>query len=234
MISKELIVDQEARRLDQFVSNRYLGMSRSRVQQLILDGWVLLNGVVSKASDKIKVGDQITVTIPPAVPLKILPESIPLTIVYQDRDLLVVDKPAGMPVHPGPGHSNHTLVNAVLNHCPSLGGIKGTSRPGIVHRLDKDTSGLIVVAKNDVAQQGLQRQFKERSVIKRYLALAKGRASKIGATRSLMGLGRSDMRVNKQSAVVSKYPILLSFLLSVLLFARLDSRRSPSDRGRKG
>jgi 23S rRNA pseudouridine1911/1915/1917 synthase len=132
-------------------------------------------GVLSKPGEKLQGGERLLVCLPAASPAEPQPESIPLSIVYEDDDLIVVDKPAGMPVHPGPGHSGHTLVNALLAHCPDLPGIGGVQRPGIVHRLDKDTSGLIVAAKTERAHHGLTRQLAERRMHKSYLALVEGK-----------------------------------------------------------
>ena len=129
----------------------------------------------AKAGIKLTGGESIAVRIPPPAPAEPLPEAIPLWIVYEDEHLIVVNKPAGMPVHPGPGHSGHTLVNALLAHCPDLPGIGGVQRPGIVHRLDKDTSGLIVAAKDEKTHNGLTRQLSDRSMHKTYLALVEGR-----------------------------------------------------------
>ena len=129
----------------------------------------------SKAGEKLAGGEAITVRVPPPQPAEPQPEAIPLSIVFEDTHLIVVDKPAGMAVHPGPGHSGHTLVNALLAHCPDLPGIGGVQRPGIVHRLDKDTSGLIVAAKDEKTHSGLTRQLSERRMHKTYLALVEGR-----------------------------------------------------------
>lgn len=139
------------------------------------DGLVCVNGMVVKASHRLENGQVVAVMLPPASQDgQFQAEEIPLAIVYEDANLLVIDKPAGMVVHPAPGHSGGTLVNAVLHHCPGLAGVGGERRPGIVHRLDKETSGLIVVAKNDAAHRDLQAQFKARTVYKEYLALVEG------------------------------------------------------------
>jgi len=164
-------------RLDRFVAAQRPELSRTTVQRLIDDGFVTLNGSICKASDKVEPGDVIVVRIPPPVTTELIAEDIPLSIVYEDNDLVVIDKPAGLVVHPAAGHDSGTLVNALLGHLPDLGstgGIGGEVRPGIVHRLDKDTSGLIVVAKNDRALQFLQEQFKSRTIKKMYLALVDG------------------------------------------------------------
>ena len=162
-------------RLDKFVAARVIDLSRSAIQRLIEDGFVTLNGAATHAARKVQPGDEIVVRVPPPRLATIEAEDIPLTIVYEDADVIVIDKPAGLVAHPAAGHERGTLVNAVLAHAPELQGVGGETRPGIVHRLDKDTSGLIVVAKRDAAQRDLQGQFKARSVKKTYLALVEGR-----------------------------------------------------------
>jgi 23S rRNA pseudouridine1911/1915/1917 synthase len=139
---------------------------------------VLLNGQVAKPATLVHGGDLVAVIVPPPAPSKLVAQDIPVTIVYQDDQILVVDKPPGMTVHPGPGHPDQTLVNALLARVPNLPGIAGSQRPGIVHRLDKDTSGLMVVAKTDVAHAGLARQLAERRMRKTYLVLVSGRLAK--------------------------------------------------------
>jgi len=168
------IVDKQSARLDKYVVGKCSELSRTRVQKLISDGYVTVNGSVVKAGLKLNIGDRVTVSIPPPTPSPLLPEDIPLKILYEDGDLLVIDKPAGLTVHPAPGHPDHTLVNALLSHLPDLPDTGDSPRPGIVHRLDKDTSGLMLVAKNSVAQANLSDQFKNRSVAKAYLVLVKG------------------------------------------------------------
>jgi len=163
-------------RLDKYIVEECPGLSRTYVQRLIEEGYVTVNGRAAKGSLKLSIGDRVDVTIPPPAPPTLLPEDVPLTIVYEDNDLLVVDKPAGLAVHPAPGHPSHTLVNAILAHCPSIT-VSGSVRPGIVHRLDKNTSGLMVVAKNDAAQRDLSNQLKARSMVKRYMVLVQGRLS---------------------------------------------------------
>ena len=163
-------------RLDRWLAAQLPDRSRSEIQRWIKDGLVAVDDEVARASARLEEGQQVALAIPESLPpAGIAPESLPLAIVYEDDDLIVVDKPAGMVVHPAPGHSGGTLVNAVLHHCPQIEGVGGERRPGIVHRLDKETSGLIVVAKNDHAHRFLQAQFKERTVYKQYLALVEGR-----------------------------------------------------------
>ena len=169
-----LVAPQGGPRLDRFLADSLPELTRSHLKKLIDDGFVTIAGHTPKPSLKLKPGDPVSLTIPDPVATELLPQAIPLAIVYEDEDLLVVDKPAGLTVHPGPGHPDGTLVNAVLAHCPDLAGIKGSLRPGIVHRLDKDTSGLIIVAKNDYAQAALSRQMQDRSIEKRYVALVNG------------------------------------------------------------
>ena len=198
--TREYLVECDEERLDIFLAGRDSGLTRSQVGRLIADGYVLLNGSSSKASRKLRPGDRVQLSVPPPIPSVLEPEHIPLDIVYQDEELLVVDKPAGLTVHPAPGHPSHTLVNAVLALCPDLRGIGGTVRPGIVHRLDKDTSGLIAVAKSDIAHQGISKQIKERSVRKGYLALALGRVEPAeGHIQAPIG---RDPRNRKRMAVV--------------------------------
>ena len=161
-------------RLDRYLAAQDLGLSRARLQRLIREGYVTLNGGTAKASAVVKAGDRVGVNIPPPQPLGLMPENIPLDIVYEDAHLAVVDKPAGMTVHPAPGHASGTLVNALLWRYPNLPGIGGWQRPGIVHRLDKDTSGLMVVAKTEGAHHHLSEQIQERHIRKGYTALVAG------------------------------------------------------------
>jgi 23S rRNA pseudouridine1911/1915/1917 synthase len=163
-------------RLDRYLTQVLPQFSRAYLQKLIVQGHVLVKGHRTEPSQKLNKGDRITVELLP-LPVYPLAEAIPLAIIYEDGDILVIDKPAGLTVHPAPGYPSHTLVNAVLAHCPSLAMNNELMRPGIVHRLDKDTSGLIVMAKNDLAREYLAAQFKSRSVTKGYLVLVKGRLS---------------------------------------------------------
>lgn len=169
-----LLVQQSDLRVDRYIAQEAPDLSRSLVQKLLQEGRVTVGGQVPKASYKVQAGDEIIVRVPSPEPTEVRPEAIPLTIVYEDADIVVVDKPAGMVVHPAHGHYTGTLVNALLAHCPDLAGIGGELRPGIVHRLDKDTSGLLIVAKNDAAHRQLQSQFQARLVRKTYLALVEG------------------------------------------------------------
>lgn len=169
-----LTLNAPGARLDQALAAAYPDLSRSQWQQHIKDGLVSLAGRPVKASQRLNGGETLDIELPPPAPVDLIPEAIPLDIRYEDADCLVVNKPAGMVVHPAAGHTQGTLVNAVLAHCPDLPGIGGEQRPGIVHRLDKDTSGLLLVAKHDHALRHLQAQFKNRRVEKVYLALVVG------------------------------------------------------------
>jgi 23S rRNA pseudouridine1911/1915/1917 synthase len=160
-------------RLDAYLA-RVSGLSRARIQRLIAGGHILAGGLPQKSHHRVGAGERVQLCIPPATPLDLAPEAIPLDILYEDDDLLVVNKSAGMVVHPGAGRTTGTLVHALLDHCGSLPGIGGVERPGIVHRLDRETSGVLVVAKTEVAHHALSRQFKARLVKKRYLALVHG------------------------------------------------------------
>ncbi len=162
-------------RFDQFLATRHADFSRSRIQTLIRSGHARLNGETSRPSESLREGDTLTLEVPPPVPTEsATAEDIPLTILYEDPDLLVLDKPAGLVVHPGAGNATGTLVNALLHHCRGLSVIGGEERPGIVHRLDKETSGCLVVAKNDPAHNSLAAQFADRTVEKIYLAVVYG------------------------------------------------------------
>jgi 23S rRNA pseudouridine1911/1915/1917 synthase len=170
-----LKADSAGARLDLFIVQKLPQLSRSFIQRLIEDGHVTLNGKPARAGVRLKEGDLLAVTIPPPEPATLEAENIPIDIVYEDDDLLVVDKPAGMTTHPAPGNPAHTLVNAVLSHLPALPESDNPARPGIVHRLDKDTSGLILIAKTREALANLSAQFKSREVKKTYVALLKGK-----------------------------------------------------------
>ncbi|MBN2437844.1 MAG: RluA family pseudouridine synthase [Deltaproteobacteria bacterium] len=161
-------------RLDLFLTGRRTGLSRSQIRRAVEEGRVQVDGGPVRAGRKLKTGDEVAIFLPAERPSGVLPEAIPLRILFEDASLLVIDKPAGMVVHPAAGHSGGTLVNALLHHCRDLSGIGGVLRPGIVHRLDKETSGLLVVAKSDEAHQGLSAQFKRHEVKKTYLALVYG------------------------------------------------------------
>jgi 23S rRNA pseudouridine1911/1915/1917 synthase len=202
----EIYVDvQTGERLDAFLAGRLAELSRSRIQTLIREQFIQVNGHPAKPRDAVKPGDWITIALPEAVPLDAAPQAIPLEILYEDDDLVVLNKAPGMVVHPAPGNPDGTLVNALLHHCQGqLSGIGGVERPGIVHRLDKDTSGCLVVAKSDVAHQSLVTQFSERSSMEKlYLAVTEG-IPKPAQDTIFTHLGRHP--VNRQKMAVVNPP----------------------------
>ena len=172
--TREFRVEAGGHRLDYFLADKSAELSRSQLHRLIENGSVLLNGRPAKPSQKVKAGDLVSVHVPPPRRLDLVPQWMPLEVVYQDGYIVVINKPAGLSVHPGPGHPDRTLVNVLLALCPDIQGIGDGVRPGIVHRLDKDTSGLMVVAKTHQAHRSLSAQIKNRHVIKGYMALATG------------------------------------------------------------
>jgi len=230
----ELLVSaNEAKlRLDQFMAKRLPEFSRSRLQQLIRDGFVRLNDSTSRPRQIVRGGDKIELTEPPLEKIEMLPEVIPLEILFEDDDLIVINKSPGLVVHPGAGHREHTLVNALLNHCATLSGIGGKERPGIVHRLDKETSGCLVVAKNDVAHWELSKQFAARTVEKIYLALVAGKLRKpAGAIEGKIGrhpVHRKQMSATTLRGRVAKteYRVVRSSDRATLIECRLHSGRT--------
>jgi 23S rRNA pseudouridine1911/1915/1917 synthase len=199
---KTLEVEADGVRLDKYLAESPLGLTRSYLQKLIEDGCVLVNGRATRPAVKLKCGDRVEIVIPPAEPVQLAAEDIPLEVVYEDIDLAVVNKPAGLTVYPAPGHPSHTLVNAMLRRFPDLSTFGSSLRPGIVHRLDKDTSGLMAVARNEMARLNLVEQFKSRSVIKKYLVLVKGKIVPVrGAIDAPIGRDPAD---RKRMAIISK------------------------------
>ncbi|MBN1976705.1 MAG: RluA family pseudouridine synthase [Anaerolineae bacterium] len=193
-------LESDGERLDKVIASHAPAVSRASAQRLIKEGAATVNGRPSKPSYQTQAGDEIVVHVPIELPDQILPEDIPLDIVYEDDVLLVIDKPAGMVVHPGAGHTSGTLVNALLAHWPQLADVGGADRAGIVHRLDKDTSGLILVAKDEATHTALQRQFKRRQVSKTYLALVEDRVQHSeGVIEASVG---RDKRQRKKMAVM--------------------------------
>jgi len=191
-----------AGRLDAWLASQTSELSRARIQALIKEGRVTCVGAPVKANAKPRPGQVIEIAVPAPVPAIPQPENIPLDILYEDGDCLVLNKPAGLVVHPAPGHASGTLVNALLHHCRDLGGVGGVERPGIVHRLDKDTSGLMVVAKNDAAMAGFVRLFQTGGMTKEYLALVHGLPQKPSGTVSGL-IGRHPSN-RKKMAVVTR------------------------------
>src|SRR6476646_5245265 len=214
----KLVVSKEhARmRLDLFLVKALPELSRSRIQQLIRAGFVRVGGAKMRPHQSVRSGNKIEVTEPPPERIQTEPEAIPLTILYEDDDLIVINKAAGITVHPGAGHREHTLVNALLHHCSTLSGIGGKERPGIVHRLDKETSGCLIAAKNDMAHRELSKQFTARTVEKIYLAVVAGKLKKErGVIENKIGrhpVHRKRMSVSSPHgrAAKNKYRVLRS------------------------
>jgi 23S rRNA pseudouridine1911/1915/1917 synthase len=230
----QLVVPEDGARvrLDRFLANELPAYSRARLQQLIRAGFVTLNGAAARPRDLIRDGDEIELHEPPLEKIDNQPEAIPLEILFEDGDLVVINKPAGLVVHPGAGHREHTLVNALLNHCPTLSGIGGKERPGIVHRLDKETSGCIVSAKNDDAHRGLSLQFAARTVEKIYLALVAGKLRRnsgvIEEKIARHPVDRQRMRVtsSRGRAAMTEYRVVRSSGEMSLIECRLHSGRT--------
>ena len=218
-----LVVDAEVEgsRLDRFLADCLPHLSRSFIKRLIDENMVLVEGSSAKASRKMRGGEQVVVVQPPPAPAEPTPEDIPLDIIYEDGNLLVLCKPAGLVVHPAPGSPDHTLVNALLHHCSDLSGIGGVERPGIVHRLDRNTSGLLVVTKNDVTHRALSEMFQKRQVHKTYLAFAGHREGgpslpDTGTFDTLYGRHpvhrkRFSSKVQKGKRAISHFKILKRF-----------------------
>ena len=190
-------------RIDVFLVEKLEGKTRSAIQKMIVDGAVKLNGSTASKNAKLKLGDRVEITLPEPKELDVVPQDIPLDIVYEDDDLLVVNKPKGMVVHPAAGNEDNTLVNALLYHCKdSLSGINGVIRPGIVHRIDKDTSGLLIVAKNDTSHINLASQIEKHSFTRMYHAVVYGNVKEDeGTVKTLIGRHPKD---RKKMAVVAK------------------------------
>ena len=203
------IGDDRNERLDKFVSRKLSDLSRSYVQQLIDAGNVQVDGVPRKRTFKLTPGEVVTVDLPEPAVEEIEPESIQLAIVYEDQDVLVIDKPAGMVVHPSPGHFHGTVVNAVLAHAPEVA-VAGSHRPGIVHRIDKDTSGLLVIAKSDRGRTALVEQWQRHAVQKGYTALVKGIIDDENATIDIP-IGRDPVQRNRMAAIASGRPAVTRF-----------------------
>ena len=219
-------------RVDQVLSAHSDFPSRAAAQRLIAQGLLRLNGsVLSNASRRLHEGDELQWTLPPPEPLELVPESGPLEILHEDAHLIVLNKPPGLVVHPAPGHASGTLVHRLLHHCPDLDGIGGVRRPGIVHRLDKDTSGVLVVAKTDQAHQHLARQFQEHSVKRQYRALVWGKPEADQGTVDAP-LGRHPTRRKDMAVVengrraVTHWKVLQRFAGTALLACRLETGRT--------
>ncbi|WP_068672460.1 RluA family pseudouridine synthase [Oceanobacillus sp. Castelsardo] len=208
--------EQAKKRIDKILSELNAENSRSQVQAWIQSGHVLVNGEPVKANYKCQIGDDIIWEIPETEPLDLIPEDIPLDIIYEDNDLLVVNKPKGMVVHPSAGHQTGTLVNALLYHCKDLSGINGVERPGIVHRIDKDTSGLLVVAKNDLSHTDLSEQLASKTIKRKYEAIVHGQIPhETGVIDAPIGRDPKDRQrmgiVDKGKPAVTHFRVLRSY-----------------------
>lgn len=229
-MTETLTITDETGRLDKVLGDHFTEYTRSQVNDWIKKGLVTVNGSSVKAKYSVKVGDEIIINPPAPVELDLVPENIPLDIVYEDNDLLVVNKPQGMVVHPAAGHSNGTLVNALLYHSP-LSTINGTFRPGIVHRIDKDTSGLLMVAKNDNAHQSLQAQLKAKKNLREYIALVHGNIKEQQGTINVP-LGRATSDRKKQAVTkdgrdaVTHFTVLKHYEDFTLVKAVLETGRT--------
>lgn len=226
------VVDEAAagQRVDQYLAAR-VELSRARIQALMESGDVTLNQAPVRPSHRVRVGEHLQLTIPELKPIEPEPEDLPLSVVFQDRDLIVLDKPAGLVVHPGAGHHSGTLVNALLHHVKDLQGVGGALRPGLVHRLDKDTSGLLVVAKNDHALTTLQEAFKSREVEKEYLALVLGSPPPSGTFDTLYGRHpkhrlKFSSRVRTGKQAITHFETMRSLGIASLVKVRLETGRT--------
>ncbi len=230
----EIIVEQEQNlfRLDKLLNEQIQDMSRTSIQDIIKIGNVLVNGKIEKSNYKVKTGDKIEFKIPPVEELDINPENIPLDIVYEDSDMLVVNKQSGMVVHPSFQTVSGTLVNALLYHCKDLSGINGVARPGIVHRIDKDTSGLLMVAKNDLAHKELSQQLKDKTTNRRYICLVHGEIPhEKGTINAPIGRDKKDrqkMVVTEENAkeAITHFHVIERFKDYTLVECKLETGRT--------
>ena len=218
-------------RIDKALSQMEESWSRSQISNWLDEERILVNGAAVKAKYKVKQGDVIEVTVPEVEDLEIIPEDLNLEIVYEDADVLVVNKPRGMVVHPAPGHATGTLVNGLMHHCKDLSGINGVARPGIVHRIDKDTSGLLMVAKNDVAHESLVNQLVEKTVTRKYTALVHGHiAHEKGTIDAPIGRDQKDRQkqavVDKGKHAVTHFQVIERFGEFTLVECRLETGRT--------
>ncbi|MEK4385052.1 RluA family pseudouridine synthase [Solibacillus sp. FSL W7-1464] len=218
-------------RIDKALSQMEESWSRSQIGNWLDEERILVNGTAVKAKYKVKQGDVIEVTVPEVEDLEIIPEDLNLEIVYEDADVLVVNKPRGMVVHPAPGHTSGTLVNGLMHHCKDLSGINGVARPGIVHRIDKDTSGLLMVAKNDIAHESLVNQLVAKSVTRKYTALVHGRiAHEKGTIDAPIGRDQKDRQkqavIDKGKNAVTHFQVIERFNEFTLVECRLETGRT--------
>ena len=226
-------IEHEDQRIDRYLTEMLPEQSRSFFQKLIRDGFVMVNHIIVKVNYRLKTGDVIEIDIPDAVPTEIVPENIPLDILYEDDDLLIVNKPKGMVVHPAVGHSTGTLVNAIMYHCQgNLSGINGEIRPGIVHRIDKDTTGSLIICKNDEAHRNIAEQIKEHSVTRRYVGVLAGTFSEeSGTVEGAIGRHPNDrkrMTINEKNGkpAVTHYRVLQTLKGASFMEFELETGRT--------
>ena len=226
-------IEHEDQRIDRYLTEMLPEQSRSFFQKLIRDGFVMVNHIIVKVNYRLKTGEVIEIDIPDAVPTEIVPENIPLDILYEDDDLLIVNKPKGMVVHPAVGHSTGTLVNAIMYHCQgNLSGINGEIRPGIVHRIDKDTTGSLIICKNDEAHRNIAEQIKEHSVTRRYVGVVAGTFSEeSGTVEGAIGRHPNDrkrMTINEKNGkpAVTHYRVLQTLKGASFMEFELETGRT--------
>ena len=226
-------IEHEDQRIDRYLTEMLPEQSRSFFKKLIRDGFVMVNHIIVKVNYRLKTGDVIEIDIPDAVPTEIVPENIPLDILYEDDDLLIVNKPKGMVVHPAVGHSTGTLVNAIMYHCQgNLSGINGEIRPGIVHRIDKDTTGSLIICKNDEAHRNIAEQIKEHSVTRRYVGVVAGTFSEeSGTVEGAIGRHPNDrkrMTINEKNGkpAVTHYRVLQTLKGASFMEFELETGRT--------
>lgn len=231
---EELVVkdNEQNKRLDMYIAEEKKELSRTTIKRLLENGDILVNKKIQKASYKPEAGDRIQINMPEVVETKLVAQDIPVPVIYEDKDIIVVNKPKGMVVHPANGNPDGTLVNAILAMCKdSLSGIGGEIRPGIVHRLDKDTSGLLIIAKNDLAHMNMSKQIQDRKVIKKYIALVRGTVPENEATID-MPIARSQkdrkkMTVDKNGKeAVTHFKVLARYDKYTLLEVKIDTGRT--------
>lgn len=231
---EELVVkdNEQNKRLDMYIAEEKKELSRTTIKRLLENGDILVNEKIQKASYKPEAGDRIQINMPEVVETKLLAQDIPVPVIYEDKDIIVVNKPKGMVVHPANGNPDGTLVNAILAMCKdSLSGIGGEIRPGIVHRLDKDTSGLLIIAKNDLAHMNMSKQIQDRRVIKKYIALVRGTVPENEATIDIpiarSQKDRKKMAVDKNGKeAVTHFKVLARYDKYTLLEVKIDTGRT--------
>lgn len=227
----DLQLGEQSGRIDKVLSQELVDYSRSQIQQWLKDERVMVNGTTVKANYKVKAGDQVTIAVPEPIVLELTPENIPLEIVYEDEDVAVVNKPQGMVVHPSAGHPNGTLVNALLFHMQDLSSINDVIRPGIVHRIDKDTSGLLMIAKNDFAHESLAKQLKEKTSLRKYVALVHGVIPhEKGVIDAPIGRSKTDRKmqavIEEGKPAVTHFQVLERFADFTLVELQLETGRT--------